>query len=66
MNGKIPKPWNLEIGGLVLTDWHGNEIHLPTVSGISMLFSIMSMIKAAIEFNIIRVHIQVNIALNSR
>ena len=63
MNGKIPKPWDLESGGLVLKDWHGNAVYLPTVSGISLLFSIMSMIKAAIEFNIIRVHIQVSLPI---
>jgi hypothetical protein len=59
LNGKIPKPWSEDNDGLKLTDWHGNVLYLPTVSGISIVFSIMSMVKAAIEFNIIRVHIEV-------
>ena len=61
MNGKIPKPWMEDSEGLKLTDWNQNVIFLPTISGISLLFSILSMIKAVIEFNIIRVHIEVNI-----
>ena len=59
MNGKIPKPWMEDSEGLKLTDWNQNVIFLPTISGISLLFSVLSMIKAVIEFNIIRVHIEV-------
>jgi hypothetical protein len=61
LNGKIPKPWTDESLGLAIKDWHGNVIYLPTVSSISIAFSIMSMVKAAIEFNIIRVHIEVTL-----
>ena len=58
LNGKIPVPWH-DSGRLSLTDWYGNQVHLPTTAAISLVFSVMSMVKAAIEFNIIRVHIQV-------
>ena len=59
LNGKIPKPWHA-YGQITLIDWYGNELALPTTAVISLAFSILSMMKALIEFNIIRVHIQVS------
>ena len=58
MNGKIPRPWD-STNQLTLTDWHGNTVEIAATAAISMIFSVISVIKAVVEFNIFRVHIQV-------
>lgn len=57
LNGKIARPWE-QVGSLTVRDWHGNELHLPTTAAISLTFSLASIAKAIIDFNIIRVHIE--------
>ncbi len=56
MNGKMPLPWKHR-GHLTLTDWWGNQIYLPTTAAVSLAFSVASIAKAIIYFNVIRVHI---------
>ena len=56
-NGKVPKPW-VVTGSFSFTDWSGNTVELPTTAAFSLFFSALSMLKAAVEFNIIRVHIE--------
>lgn len=58
LNGKIGKPWEMT-GYLNHLDWQGNAIYFPTTALISLIFSVLSMVKAAVEFNIIGVHIRV-------
>ncbi len=57
LNGKIPKPWE-DVGQVTIRDYYGNPLTLPTTAMISLAFSIASMLKSVVEFNIIRVHIQ--------
>jgi len=41
-----------------LTDWYGNTIYMPITASATLIFSVISIIKAAAELNIIRVHVQ--------
>lgn len=54
--GKIPKPWD-EHGTLRIKDAQENTIILPTTAAISMIFSLVSMLKSIVSMNIFRVHI---------
>ena len=55
--GKVPKPWNT-VGTVQITDaLTGNVLTLPTTGAVSIAFSIISILKAAIEFNVYHVHI---------
>ena len=56
MIGIIPKPWT-DFGTLSFSDTKGNTFFLPQTSMFSMVFSVLSMLKALIEFNIINVHV---------
>ena len=57
VSGKIPKPWETA-GTVQITDYlTGNTVTLPTSGAISIVFSIISLLKAAIEFNVFHVHI---------
>ena len=56
MNGIIPKPWT-EFGIIGFTDMLGNTFSLPTTSMFSMIFSMIHIFKALVEFNIIDVHV---------
>ena len=56
MNGVIPKPWT-DFGTYHFSDTKGNTFTLPTTSLISMIFSLLSMFKALVEFNIVNVHV---------
>ena len=58
-NGIIPKPWT-QNDTLVLKDWYGNEISLPTTSTMALIFSVLNMFKAAISLNVIRIHTRVS------
>ena len=56
MNGIIPKPWT-EFGIISFTDMIGNTFTLPTTSMFSMIFSVIHIFKALVEFNIVDVHV---------
>ena len=56
MNGIIPKPWT-EFGIIGFTDMLGNTFSLPTTSMFSMIFSVIHIFKALVEFNIVDVHV---------
>ena len=56
MIGIIPKPWT-DFGTSCFSDTKGNTFCLPQTSMFSMIFSVLSMFKALIEFNIINVHV---------
>ena len=56
LNGKIPKPWYVT-GTFTYTDWGGNIHKLPTFTLVSLIFSIFSMLKSLVAFNIINIHI---------
>ena len=56
MNGVIPRPWT-DFGTYRFSDTEGNTFTLPTTSLISMIFSLLSMFKAIVEFNIVNVHV---------
>jgi len=58
LNGKTPRPWDVT-GHVTMSDWHDNQILLPTTAAFSLLFSFLSVIKALVDFNIMRVHIEV-------
>ena len=57
LSGKLEYPltenwWNFK-------DWYGNPIYFPATVTFTMFFSILSMIKAVIYFNITKTHITV-------
>ena len=54
--GKVPKPWDLT-RDFVFSDSAGNSIYIPTTSTISLIFSVLSILKAIIEFNIQKLHV---------
>ena len=56
INGIIPRPWT-DFGTYRFSDTEGNTFTLPTTSLISMIFSLLSMFKALVEFNIVNVHV---------
>ena len=57
VTGKVPKPWNV-VDSVTITDiLTGNTVTLPTTGAVSIAFSVISILKAAVEFNIIHVHI---------
>ena len=56
MIGIIPKPWT-DFRTARFSDTKGNTFFLPETSMFSMIFSVLSMFKALIEFNIINVHV---------
>ena len=56
--GLIPLPWE-ENSTLKIRDVYGNPIYIPTTTVFSLAFSLFSMIKAIIYFNIARIHVSV-------
>ena len=56
-NGVIKIKWN-EIFSFSISDWQGNTIYLPMTASATLLFSIFSILKASLELNIIRVHVE--------
>ena len=56
MNGIIPKPWT-DFRTTSFSDTKGNTFLLPQTSMIAIIFSLLSMFKALIEFNIVNVHV---------
>ena len=59
LSGIIPKPWT-HSDTFILQDWYGNKISLPTTSTLSLVFSVLNMLKAAVSFNVLRVHTKVS------
>ena len=47
-----------EFSCITVSDWEGNSVCVPIVSSLTLLFSILSILKATIDLNIIRVHTQ--------
>ena len=54
--GKVPKPWNTTATVQITDILTGNTLTLPTTGAISIIFSMISILKAAIEFNVFNVH----------
>ena len=57
--GKIALPWDAEDGSVSITDTYGNKLEIPQMTIFSLLFSVLSMTKAIVYFNIARVHVGV-------
>lgn len=58
ITGLIPLPWE-ESATVKIKDFYGNDIRFPTTTVFSLAFSLFSMIKAIIYFNIARIHVSV-------
>ena len=59
ITGQIPLPWE-ENATLRIKDLYGNDIYIPTTTVFSLTFSLFSMIKAIVYFNIARIHVGVS------
>ena len=59
ITGQIPLPWE-ENATLKLNDLYGNDLYIPTTTVFSIAFSLLSMIKAIVYFNIARIHVGVS------
>ena len=59
ITGTIPLPWEKN-AYIHLTDLYGNDIYIPTTTVFSLAFSLFSMIKAIVYFNIARIHVGVS------
>ena len=46
-----------------LIDAYGNPVYIPTTTVFSLAFSLISMIKAIVYFNFVRIHVGVSITL---
>ena len=57
MCGVVELSWG-KMFSLSLTDWEGNTIYLPLTAGVCIAFSILSILKAVLDFNTIRIHIE--------
>ena len=58
ITGLIPVPWE-ENATLKIKDLNGNLLYIPTTTVFSLTFSLFSMIKAIVYFNIARIHVGV-------
>ena len=58
LSGKLEYPW--KENWYNFKDWYGNPIYVPATVSFTMFFSILSMIKAVVYFNIAKTHITVN------
>ena len=65
ITGTIPLPWEKN-AYIHLTDLYGNDIYIPTTTVFSLAFSLFSMIKAIVYFNIARIHVGVSNIFHSR
>ena len=65
ITGTIPLPWEKN-AYIHLTDLYGNDIYIPTTTVFSLAFSLFSMIKAIVYFNIARIHVGVSNIVHSR
>ena len=59
ITGIIPLPWE-ENATLKIKDLNGNLLYIPTTTVFSLAFSLFSMIKAIVYFNIARIHVGVS------
>ena len=59
ITGQIPLPWE-ENATLKIKDLNGNLVYIPTTTVFSLAFSLFSMIKAIVYFNIARIHVGVS------
>ena len=55
LNGVILWDWN-QVTNLTFTDPQGNTIYLPYTTSLCMCFSVVSILKALVDFNVFRVH----------
>ena len=62
MTGLIPLPWE-QNDSINIRDAYGNPVYIPTTTVFSLAFSLLSMIKAIVYFNIVRIHVGVSITL---
>jgi hypothetical protein len=53
LNGVISLEWS-KISTISFTDWEGNHIYLPFTSSLCITFSVISILKAVLEFNVTR------------
>ena len=58
LSGKLEYPWKEY--WYQFKDWHGNPVYVPATVSFTMFFSIFTMIKAVIYFNIPQTDITVN------
>ena len=58
--GQIPLPWE-QNDSINITDAYGNPVYIPTTTVFSLAFSLLSMTKAIVYFNIARIHVGVSI-----
>ncbi len=56
LNGLVDLDWNA-VSSLTFTDWEGNTIYLPFTSSLCIVFSVISILKATMEFNVMRMHV---------
>ena len=56
LNGVILWDWN-QVTNLTFTDPQGNTIYLPYTTSLCVCFSVVSILKALVDFNVFRVHI---------
>ena len=55
LNGVILWDWN-QVTNLTFTDPQGNTIYLPYTTSLCVCFSVVSILKALVDFNVFRVH----------
>ena len=60
LTGRIPLPWK-QNAVIQIKDFNGNVIPFPTTAAFSLCFSALSMMKAVVNINILRVHVNVSI-----
>ena len=58
INGILPSPFH-DSSQIVIIDFYGNALTLPTISAFSLVFSILSILKTVIVLNIFGIHIKV-------
>ena len=56
LNGIIVMDWN-QIVSLTFQDAQGNQIFLPYTASLCIMFSVVSILKAILEFNVSRMHV---------
>ena len=62
MTGRLPGIFQIEFMSVV--DLNGNELTLPKFTALTLTTSLMSMLKACVDLNLQRVHVQVKNFLN--
>ena len=62
MTGRLPGIFQIEFWSVV--DLNGNELTLPKFTALTLTTSLLSMLKACVDLNLQRVHVQVKNFLN--